>query len=406
MNKELYENIKNELNSLGEELATINYVGGHLLNEKLKGKSGKELFTVIYAFYEYMSQRKEFEFINNDGWAKFYRENLFDKIANNEKLLDDVLKVCSNEFKEKLYTYAKTENALHMKAGSNKYLSFYQRMEKVMVDEGLIEKKEKVIIAGDETNASIDKQIEELKEKKVQRRDVMFEEAADSIGLNKEKLIKKVGQNESFNVDEIVIDEKLVSKLAANSAIAATTPRNIFGKIIQKIKSSRHFKSINLKIDEIDGKKTLQLNKKKTVFDKIANSENALVRAIYNSAKEKFNLFKLLVKPSSEVKAAVSQMLLNASKKFNDFNSKNMGELKSMDKEFRESLSDLFHDIADKVSPNDTTVIQNDANSKIENKQTYFYTKDGRKVIVKSATKVGEVPPLEAVEQEKGLKIA
>lgn len=402
MNKELYENLKNELNSLEGEFRKINYVGGTFLGEKLNGKSGKELFTVIYTFYEYMIQREEFNFINKDGWAEFYRENLFDKIINDEKLLDSVLEVCSNDFKEKLNAYTNSENFLRMKTGSDKYSRIYNKIKDSMVASGLIEKEKSAYknagASGNVTSAEIDKKIEDLRNQKIQRRDAIFEEASNSIGIRPEKLIKKVGKNESFNIDEIVIDEKLVSKLAANSAIAATTPRNVF----EKIKSLVFFKNIKLEIRELDNKKILKINGS----DKIANSENALVRAIYNSAKEKFNLFKLLIKPSGELKAAVSQMLLNASKKFNDFNSKNIEELKSMDKEVRESFSDLFYNIADKISPNDMTVIQNEANSNIEEKQTYFYTKDGRKVIVKSATKVGEVPPLEVEEQEKGLKVA
>ena len=59
MNNELYKSIKDELNSLDEEGKKVNNVCS-LLNEKLKNKTSKDIFTITYTFYEYMCTKEEF----------------------------------------------------------------------------------------------------------------------------------------------------------------------------------------------------------------------------------------------------------------------------------------------------------------------------------------------------------
>ena len=131
MNNELYQNIKTELDSLSEELATPSYVGGHLLGQKLLKKNKKDVFTIIYAFYEYMNKTDAFSFIKEGNWADFYRNNLSNyltedviknnlyDIVSNEKLVYTILKVCNDDVKKNLYKYVNIENTIHIKTGSN-----------------------------------------------------------------------------------------------------------------------------------------------------------------------------------------------------------------------------------------------------------------------------------------------
>ena len=56
MNNELYKGLKDGLNSLDEEGKKVNSVCA-LLNEKLKNKTSKDIFTITYTFYEYMCKK-------------------------------------------------------------------------------------------------------------------------------------------------------------------------------------------------------------------------------------------------------------------------------------------------------------------------------------------------------------
>ena len=458
MNKELYKNIKNELDSLEEELSTPNYVGGHLLGQNLLGKNSGDKFTVIFAFYEYMSERETFNFIKEGNWADFFRNNLSNyltedviknnlyDIVSNEKLVDTILKVCNDDVKENLYKYVNIENTIHTKTGSDKYATIFERIETEMINQGLIEKKHDIadkenVISSTETSKSIDDQIEELKkrqesleEKKIQRRDTMFNEVSDNIGISSEKLIKKVGEEDSLDIDRIVIEPSLVSKLAANSAVAATMPRNTYEKIKERIHKFRTFKNIELDITKVDGLQTLTMSKKETIFDKIASSDNALVREISNSAKKKLELFKAIVKPSPEVWSIVKAALKNTSKKISEQLSKtkeevyaSYGELRENIKSAyletkdeaskkisdfaerisdygvsaREKLSASLYDMADKVSPKSNEEPIKEESPKKET-YTYINTPEGRrKVVVRAATKVGEIPTLNKEESSK-----
>lgn len=334
MNKDLYESIKNELNSLEEGLATPSYVGGHLLGQKLRNRNSKDFFTVVYAFYEYMSEREEFSFIKEGGWANFYCKNLsdyltkdnikanFDDIIADEKLLDTILKVCNDEVKKDLYDQVTKKQALYVKTGSNKYSKVYKKIKDVIEKDNV-----HVIASGTETSSSIDEELENLRKRqaslesqKVERRNNMFAEASRNTGIKGERLIKevdkKMGKGASYNVDSIVLDDRLVSKLAANSALAATAPNSILHRIKENINSFRFFKGVNLEVTEIDENKVIKITKKDTVFDKLARTNNALVMAISKAAKEKLELFKALVKPSKEVKDAIKQVLIDTNEKF------------------------------------------------------------------------------------------
>lgn len=434
MNKELYKNIKNELDSLEEELATINYVGAHLLNEKLLGKSGKDRFTVIFAFYEYMSQKKEFSFIKEGEWAKFYRESFsnyltkdviksnLDEIVNNEKLLATILEVCNENVKNDLYTYVRVENAIHTKTGSDKYLQVYKKIEESLIKQGVIENPNKVddvAFSDDKTSKSIDEELESLKKRqadlenqKVQKRDSLFKQASNSIGINEQKLIKRVGKDESLNIDRIEVDPRLVSKLAANSAIAATMPKNVYQKIKSKVLSAKTFNNLELEILDNDGLSTLKVVKKENIFDKIASSDNALVRAIYNSAKRRLSLLKQLVKPSKEINAVIKEAFVNTSRRIKESALKTATEVKTEYREFKKDLNESFEEAKENAASkiNDFANRVSDYGVSVREKasETLYnigdrIAPDGKRknVIIKGATKVDEIPNVLTEESSK-----
>ena len=95
MNNELYNSIKEELNSLEGESAKVNNVCA-LLNEKLKDKTSKDIFTTTYAFYEYMIEKDD----NHPNKWSYYEEILknrgirkaFDENAENFDIYASVIK--------------------------------------------------------------------------------------------------------------------------------------------------------------------------------------------------------------------------------------------------------------------------------------------------------------------------
>ncbi len=433
MNKELYERIKTKLDSLEGEWKEPNNVS-HLLGQEVVGKRDKDLFTTIYAFYEYMNDHG-FNFINEQkGWIDFYQNNLsnyltkdiikssFDDIVSDEKLLDTILKVCNENVKNDLYTYARVENAIHTKTGSDKYLQVYKKIEESLIKQGVIENSNKaddVVFSDDKTSKSIDEELESLKKRqadlenqKVQKRDSLFKQVSNSIGINEQKLIKRVGKDESLNIDRIEVDPRLVSKLAANSAIAATMPKNVYQKIKSKVLSAKTFNNLELEILDNDGLSTLKVVKKENIFDKIASSDNALVRAIYNSAKRRLSLLKQLVKPSKEINAIIKEAFVNTSRRIKESASKTATEVKTEYREFKKDLNESFEEAKENAASkiNDFANRVSDYGVSVREKasETLYnigdrIAPDGKRknVIIKGATKVDEIPNVLTEESSK-----
>lgn len=449
MNKELYENIKTELDSLEEELVTPSYVGGHLLGQKLLGKNKKDMFTIVYAFYEYMSERDTFSFIKDGNWADFYRNNLSNyltedviknnlyDIVSNEKLVDTILKVCNNDVKKNLYKYVNVENTIHIKTGSNKYADIFKKIEGELLKQGLIvkkeETKEEVVVTSNETSSSIDAEIadlkrkqEELEKQKLQRRDTMFSEAADSIGISDEKLIKKVGEEESLVIDKIVLDPSLVSKLAANSAVAATMPRNSYEKFKSRILTF----CLKINIYRVEDETILKLSQKGVILekmDKIATGVDGAIRDMAKFIRNKKSLFSSMINTSKKrvsmaknaicnfgksVSASIISSAINGYRNVSEWTEDKKVSYEQKIKDFenrisdygvstREKISESLHDMADKVAPKSD---EEPIKEEYPKKETYTYinTPEGRrKVVVRAATKVGEVPTLNKEESSK-----
>ena len=143
MNNELYNSIKEELNSLEGESAKVNNVCA-LLNEKLKDKTSKDIFTTTYAFYEYMIEKEKFNFIKAGEWKKFFQDNIsnfltfdvikdnFDNIIKNENLLNTILNICTDEVKQNLCKFAKEQNDFYIRTGSNKYVNIYSKINEIV----------------------------------------------------------------------------------------------------------------------------------------------------------------------------------------------------------------------------------------------------------------------------------
>lgn len=365
MNKDLYKQIKDELASLEGEWSQPEAVRS-LLGQKILGKNEEDRFAIICAFYEYMSSKESFSFINSGTWADFFRNNLskyltidrieliFDDIINNDILVQTILNVCNDEVKKNFYDYAKKKNTLYLKNGDNRYKDVFSKIEDVLASQGLVKKSKEV--PNYKSSKELDKRSDEItaqiarlsqeKEKieadKVSKRDDLFGKAGAVIGVNPDKLIRKVGDENSFAVDRIVLDQRLADKIASNEAIVATQPKNVFDKLKKKALNALMLLTVNLEIVDEKGLNVLRVSKKKSTLDKMASSDNEVLRSIANSVIKKITLFKELVKPSAEVSQSLKAVFKTTNEKFLSSIKDTVSEVKSSYGELKDGLKEVY----------------------------------------------------------------
>ena len=365
MNKDLYKQIKDELASLEGEWSQPEAVRS-IQKQKILGKNEEDRFAIICAFYEYMSSKESFSFINSGTWADFFRNNLskyltidrieliFDDIINNDILVQTILNVCNDEVKKNFYDYAKKKNTLYLKNGDNRYKDVFSKIEDVLASQGLVKKSKEV--PNYESSKELDKRSDEItaqiarlsqeKEKieadKVSKRDDLFGKAGAVIGVNPDKLIRKVGDENSFAVDRIVLDQRLADKIASNEAIVATQPKNVFDKLKKKALNALMLLTVNLEIVDEKGLNVLRVSKKKSTLDKMASSDNEVLRSIANSVRKKITLFKELVKPSAEVSQSLKAVFKTTNEKFLSSIKDTVSEVKSSYGELKDGLKEVY----------------------------------------------------------------
>ncbi len=455
MNNELYKGLKDELNSLDEEGKKVNSVCA-LLNEKLKNKTSKDIFTITYTFYEYMCTKEEFNFIKTGEWKKFFQDNIskyltfdiikdnFDDIIENENLLDTILKICTDEVKQNIFKYAKIQNDFYIRTGSNKYFDVFNKISEIVEGKKVVIPEENALSNNDiekklndlkEKQNDIEKKQDELNKAKEEKRNELFNNASSILGINSDSLLKKVGNEESLKIDSIQISSDLIDRLKSNDAKAASCPSSVFKKLKENIKEKIPFvktyldnKDIKLEIKQIDGSRVLEVKNKETVFDKIASCDNTVIRSIALSSSRKLKLFKSLVTPDREVVDSIKNAILNTNKKIIRFAKNIKAEAKETytdlkkdviesynhvqqnlentyldDKKYikqrvdgiKNKVSDALYNVADKIQSDKMTengTLSNEINETRDNskKESYFYTRDGKKVIVRAGTKVAE----------------
>lgn len=373
MNTDLYNEIKDELASL-EGNRTQPKAVSSLLGQKILNKNEKDKFTVIYAFYEYMSSKEAFSFIKSGDWSDFFRNNfskyltidrielIFNDIINDENLIKTLLNVCSNEVKKNFYHCVKNKNTLYLKAGDKKYEKIFNEIKKSLIEQGLIKQDKKEV--NYESNKDFSKRQEEIdaeiarlskeKEKieadKVSKRDDLFGKAGAVIGVNPDKLIRKVGNENSFVVDRIVLDQRLADKIAANEAIVATKPKNVFDRMKKKVSNALMLSTVNFEIVDNNGLNVLKISKEQGTLDKMASSDSEVLRAIANSVRIKTELFKQLVKPSEEVLQSLKAVFKATNEKFISSVKNITEEAKLSYVELKDNLRESYNEKKSEVS--------------------------------------------------------
>lgn len=209
------------------------------LGEYIKnyGKTPIDKFTITYTFYEYMSAK--FSFVNSGEWKKYFELN-FANYLTDERINEQLDVITSDNVLDNI-----------MKASDNRIIyKIYSCLN--------------------------NRKLESMR-------------YMDALNKVTRKCIE-------LGIIEDVKTEDNENK--TNSFISVS--KNSYDKLKNKITSCNGFSNLNLKI--LSSKKLNNLNVRgQTVFDKIATCEANLVKKIANSAKEKKQLLKIVVRPSKEL---------------------------------------------------------------------------------------------------------
>lgn len=397
MNGELVKKIYDELKEKEEKGELGNNIGT-FFQEKYKEimlGSTSNTVNVYLAFYRFMHDLVSYratletlqwhEFFKNGIDVYFTKENIekdFDEIVLNKDMLDVFFKFCSEDKKKNLYEVLNTKAKIGLYADA--YNDIIQRLE----SEGIIKKNENNNVETFDVPNNIYKTSEQIKNEqeellrrhealerqKEEKRDIVFESATDKLGIEKEDLINKVGEDKSYNVDNIVVSQELINMLKSNESKAATVPNGIFQKIKSKVNKKRTLNKMELEVTKENNITTLSLSKKETVFDKIATTSKSVVNKIKDSAQIALGIGFLAGNAAKEMmKEAIEktdEKIKGASKKALDeiqnmkdkasgviYNGiMSVSELpdKASEKvqKVKTDLAEEIHGIADKIDPN------------------------------------------------------
>lgn len=397
MNGELVKKIYDELKEKEEKGELGNNIGT-FFQEKYKEimlGSTSNTVNVYLAFYRFMHDLVSYratletlqwhEFFKNGIDVYFTKENIekdFDEIVLNKDMLDVFFKFCSEDKKKNLYEVLNTKAKIGLYADA--YNDIIQRLE----SEGIIKKNENNNVETFDVPNNIYKTSEQIKNEqeellrrhealerqKEEKRDIVFESATDKLGIKKEDLINKVGEDKSYNVDNIVVSQELINMLKSNESKAATVPNGIFQKIKSKVNKKRTLNKMELEVTKENNITTLSLSKKETVFDKIATTSKSVVNKIKDSAQIALGIGFLAGNAAKEMmKEAIEktdEKIKGASKKALDeiqnmkdkasgviYNGiMSVSELpdKASEKvqKVKTDLAEEIHGIADKIDPN------------------------------------------------------
>lgn len=141
MNKELYLNIKNYLNSSDLPAQKVSVDLGEYI--KNYGKTPVDKFTITYVFYEYMSAK--FSFVNSGEWKKYFELNFANYLTDeriNEQLdviidsnvLDNIMKASDNRVLYKIYSCLNNR-----KLESMRYMDALNKVARKCIELGIIE---------------------------------------------------------------------------------------------------------------------------------------------------------------------------------------------------------------------------------------------------------------------------
>lgn len=317
-------------------------------------RNTKDKLLVFMMYYD-LTAKKEFNYLR-----PFYKqtyERCFDTekhmqeyfdLLQNKELCDAVLANVNDETLKNIYNYTKDINDLFLKNNDQKYVGLYERVEKVCLDKKVIEPP---FIIKSESYLS-EKELKQGSEKgfisdvshEVQQRGRMeenFTNAANAIGVDPDKLVDLVGEEDALKVEEIEVSKEFLDRLAANSAVITTIPNNKLMNLVSRISRKNTLKSVDFDIVEINGVNRLLLNREDTTLDKIANCSKSVLNAIKGKVSKIKKLSSIIekVKPS-----VIKEAIVNTNSKVTSYlkslRNKEKVEEKSTPVEYEDVYSD------------------------------------------------------------------
>ena len=337
MDKNMIEAIYNDI-AIEDNKEKLNNNIGEFFKQKfveVKDMDSSKVINVYIAFYNFMKDENRYKAaLELSSWQKFFKdgikpyfelENLhkdFELIITDERIINIMLRLCPENMLQ-FYKIAESK-ALDEK----EYITEFESLKEKLINAGLIPRKEN--LGSDVPNVphDIDMTAEELKnqeielqEKRDAKRESIFEDSAQKLGLESDDLIKKVGVETSYDVDQIVITDELLDMFEKRASKVATVPKSTFEKIKAKITKKQNLKRMGIEVIEENNIKTLNLSKKDTLFDKIATTSKKVLNKIVDVALDVV-VVGMIVAPVA--KEMIEEALENTKKQM----SKSNGETK------------------------------------------------------------------------------
>ena len=321
----------------------------------------KDRLLVFLMYYDF-TKMNEFSYLKPFYGQTYERcfdteehiKTYFDLLVNNKELCDNVLENVNNETLKKLYDYSDSINHLFLMNNDKKYQDVYNKISKVCTEKRIVEapleimddstlNRQELLKAKENNNISDDFYNAQIEEK----RDNIFDKAADALGVKSDNLINFVG-DESLKVDKIIISNELVNTLAANSAIISTKPNNKFNKMLKRISEINKFKGFEFSlVDNI-----LTIKKEDTTLDKIASCSQKVFSTIKNSAIKKKKLAKLVINNTLDSIKNVKSAIINTNKKVTEY----LSNLKN-----RNNIQEKKEDVNKETAPTEYEDIYSDS---------------------------------------------
>ena len=343
MNRNLYDKIRDEKESIELVIRSNNQdVNTHTVSELLKTRlydNSQNKLVIICAFYEYMNDRVdgEYQFIKEEPWNNYYKRNIskyftydiinmhIDEIMNNPKLFKIIMNMCDENTIIYFYKLAKTQYIISQKNGSNKYDESFKKIENICLEKRIIDKPfndnvnpfipptpNAITHETEKINLDVNNNANVLKQE--EKRDAIFSQVADEIGVESKDLIRRVGKEKSLNINKIQLDNELLKNIISNDSKVG----KVSNSGLEKIKKRLSVFKMKINIVESDGLMMLSLKKKNTVHDKIANTTKDVLMDMKKFINDKKEYLGIAVVSTSFLIERIKEALVNTNKKMKE----------------------------------------------------------------------------------------
>lgn len=333
MNKELYESLKDQLQSLGEDFSLV--VVRQMLFDNLKaGLSLGEVTAILTAFYDCTHEYESFSFLYDyckNVFSGYYNNakiaSDIEKIANDRLLVESILKVCNddvvcnllinlndyNELCKKNYSYDCQPiydwvySVCEIRSRANdKYAAALKKVNEAPVIAG---ETDSVINPNDTYNFvnqaaasaeqnkindlinQLNNKNDEITEQRIAKADEVIGDAATKLNVDADKLYKKIDKSDAdiYEIDKIEVD----SRLLAFASRFDSLPRNRFQRVAQKVQDRIVFNDLKLTIADVDGNRVVTIAPG-AKMDKFASTSKDVVESIINAANKKRSVIGMI----------------------------------------------------------------------------------------------------------------